>query len=331
MSMSKKIILSINGGIGKSVAATAVCRAIKKQFPDHELIVFTAPAHRDVFYQNPHVAKVYSNEDSKYFYEQHIKGNEDNVKLMLQDPYLNSDFILRRGGHLNDIWCQMNGVTFDGPLPNLFQTKHEQKVYATQFATQKPIFLIQSHGGMPQTNNNNNPQGVYSCARDLPLSIAQPIVDHFSKDYAVVQIRRPDQPLLQNVTSVTLGFRELVGLIKLSSKRLLIDSCGQHIAAALGLPSVVVWIYNTPVQFGYDIHNNILANPFTMPLDLRNALFSPYIFEDTRPMALPYQSEDEIFNIDELIEAVEKSGEITPSKTVDKPTAKEGKKVPENA
>ena len=34
--MKKKVILSINGGIGKSVAATAVCRAIKKHYPDHE-------------------------------------------------------------------------------------------------------------------------------------------------------------------------------------------------------------------------------------------------------------------------------------------------------
>jgi hypothetical protein len=174
--MKKKIILSINGGIGKSVAATAVCRAIKKQYPDHELIVFTAPAHRDVFYLNPYVSKVYSNEDCKYFYEQHIQGTEDNVKLMLQDPYLNSDFILRKGGHLSKIWCDMYGIAFDGPLPNLYQTKNEKKVYANMFATEKPLFIIQSHGGVPQ--NGNNPQANYSVARDLPLYYAQQIVDY---------------------------------------------------------------------------------------------------------------------------------------------------------
>ncbi len=32
-----KIIFQINGGIGKSIAATAVCRAIKKQNPADEL------------------------------------------------------------------------------------------------------------------------------------------------------------------------------------------------------------------------------------------------------------------------------------------------------
>ena len=36
-----KIIFQIDGGIGKSIAATAVCKAIKKQYPTDKLIVIT--------------------------------------------------------------------------------------------------------------------------------------------------------------------------------------------------------------------------------------------------------------------------------------------------
>jgi hypothetical protein len=34
----------------------------------------------------------------------------------------------------------------------------------------------------------------------------------------------------------------------------------QHVAAALGKPATVCWITNDPKVFGYEIHNNIIAN-----------------------------------------------------------------------
>lgn len=39
------IIFSIQGGMGKSIMATAVCKAIKKQYPDSTLIVVTGYQH----------------------------------------------------------------------------------------------------------------------------------------------------------------------------------------------------------------------------------------------------------------------------------------------
>jgi hypothetical protein len=45
------IIFQISGGIGKCVMATAVCEAIKKQYPDSRLIVVSGYA--DVFLNNP--------------------------------------------------------------------------------------------------------------------------------------------------------------------------------------------------------------------------------------------------------------------------------------
>ena len=40
-------------------------------------------------------------------------------------------------------------------------------------------------------------------------------------------------------------------------KRLLINSCFQHAAAALNLKSTVCWITTSPKVFGYDMHDNI--------------------------------------------------------------------------
>ena len=54
----KNIIFNIEGGIGKSIMATAVCEAIKKQYPQDRLIVVTA--YPEVFICNPHVDKCFN-------------------------------------------------------------------------------------------------------------------------------------------------------------------------------------------------------------------------------------------------------------------------------
>jgi hypothetical protein len=52
------IIFKIEGGIGKSIMATAVCEAIKNKRKKDTLIVVTA--YPEVFLCNPHVDKCFS-------------------------------------------------------------------------------------------------------------------------------------------------------------------------------------------------------------------------------------------------------------------------------
>jgi hypothetical protein len=60
------IIFQIDGGIGKSIAATAVCKAIKKQHPNDKLLVLTG--YPEVFLCNPYVDRAYSFNNLSYFY-----------------------------------------------------------------------------------------------------------------------------------------------------------------------------------------------------------------------------------------------------------------------
>ena len=50
--------------------------------------------------------------------------------------------------------------------------------------------------------------------------------------------------------------RVLLSLLKKKKKRLLINSCFQHAAAALNMPSTVCWITTSPKVYGYDMHDN---------------------------------------------------------------------------
>ena len=89
----------------------------------------------------------------------------------------------------------------------------------------------------------------------------------------------------------------------MSSKRLFIDSFAQHAASAMGMPSTVCWIANSPKVFGYEIHDNIVSNPFTIKPELRNSVYSKFnIGGDV--LEFPYNNESEIFDSYRLINSL---------------------------
>ncbi len=289
-----KIILKVDGGIGKSVAATAVCKAIKTQYPDSKLIVITN--YPEVFDGNKRVYEVVRHNELNYFWRNNIKDQPD-TKFFFQEPYLDTDFIHRRG-HLIKVWCELNDIKYNGELPELFLTHKEISSFGINLRqSNKPIMVIQTNGGLPNQTDK------YSWPRDLPYGTAQQIVNVLAPHYNIFHIRRPDQLQLQNTIPTSAEFRQLAVLIALSHKRLLIDSFAQHVAAALGKPSVVCWIANVPSQFGYEMHNNIIATPPTLEPELRGAILSMYNTNGPEK-EFPYNNEDEIFNIESILAAL---------------------------
>ena len=83
------------------------------------------------------------------------------------------------------------------------------------------------------------------------------------------------------------------------------DSFAQHAAAAINKPSTVCWIANTPVVFGYSLHDNILANPQTKKPELRNSFLQKYNIAGDL-LEFPYNNEEEIFDVDKIIASLKK-------------------------
>ena len=143
----------------------------------------------------------------------------------------------------------------------------------------------------------------YSWARDLPTSVSLKVIEEFKNDFTIVHIRRDDQTSFENTIPITDNFRSMAVLIDMSSKRLLIDSFGQHTAAALGLKSTVCWIANKPEIFGYQLHDNIISEPFTVKPDLRKSYLQKFnIGGDLNEF--PYNNENEVFNINKIINSI---------------------------
>ena len=83
------VIFSIDGGLGKSIMATAVLKAIKKQYKKANIIVVSA--YPDVFIGNPNVNKVLNPNQTNGIYGNNIMNKE--AKVFVSDPYHTSDYI----------------------------------------------------------------------------------------------------------------------------------------------------------------------------------------------------------------------------------------------
>jgi hypothetical protein len=288
------ILFNISGGIGKCIAATAVCEAIIKQYPDAKLIV--GSAYPDVFIGNPFVYRTFMFGGVNYFYSDYVEGKD--VKVFSHDPYLETAFI-KREKHLIEIWCDLFGIKYNGEQPKVFLTQEEINFYSKKYLSEKPVLALQTNGGAPDQQNK------YSWARDIPDNVVLAVIEEFKKDYLIAHIRRDDQKAYQDTVSVTDNFRSVTSFLMMSQKRLLIDSFAQHTAAAFNLPSTVLWVVNDPKVFGYSIHDNIMANPETKEPDLKSSFLQKYdILGDL--IQFPYNNQDEIFDIDTVIRSLKK-------------------------
>ncbi len=290
----KYVIFHVEGGHGKCVMATAVCRAIKKAYPDRKLIVVSA--WDGPFFYNPDVWRFYSFGRMEYFFSDFIKSD---TKIFRQEVYHTEDHILQRK-HLTQSWCDMFGIKHDGYKPTIYLNPREIEIAKDKIKPDgRPIMLLQTHGGSPQSQYSKK-----SWFRDMPIEIAQKLVNYYSKSYRILHIKTPDQPTLQGVEPLTLPHRELYAVFPLSTKRLFIDSFSQHVAAALGLQSTVVWIGNKPEVFGYSEHINITPSA-NYVRELNKFSYLEQFDISGQIQQFPYDTVN-LFDINKIIEAVNK-------------------------
>ena len=283
------IIFQIDGGLGKSIMATAMVQVIKKRYKNSNLIVVTA--YPDVFLNNPQVSKIYRPEQMNGAYLKYIKDQD--CKLFIEDPYRHTSFLTERE-HLFKTWCKIYGLHYNNEQPKIYLTQPELDYFSPFYKLDKPILAIQTNGG---------PQGQgfqYSWTRDIPEPTVLNVIDHYKNDYAIIHIKRKDQYTYPDTMQALDGFRSIAILLQMSSKRLLIDSFSQHLAAAMNVKSTVCWVTTKPKIFGYKLHDNILSEPFTKEPQLQNSTYQPFnLAQDIH--SIPYNNLNEVFDVNKII------------------------------
>ena len=299
MAGKKYCIFQVQGGLGKHILSTAVAQVIKRAYPDRELIVVCN--FIELWTNLPFVHRVFPLGQTLYFYEEFIQGRDSLV--FAQEPYFTTPHI-NKTHKLVESWCLMYGLEHKGEKPvvkiNVEERNAISNFYESKFQGLLPL-LIQTNGGP------FNAPGKFLWSRDMPIDVAQKISNHFSKTHVTLQVCKPGCPLIDGAWNITEAMQntELVGLLELSNKRLLIDSCLQHAAAALDRPSTVLWNATSPVIFGHDLHTNIIAKQKP-----NKPLISSYLFDyqfEANEHEFPYEEEDlkTLYNIDEIIASLE--------------------------
>lgn len=203
-------------------------------------------------------------------------------------------------------WCKLYNLKFNNEKPILKFNKLQRNISKEVWTKgKKPVMVIHTNGGLITTDAKP-----YSWTRDMPEDLAQRIVDHYKNDYTIYQITKLNSPKLKDATHIfatpedSLSLLEFFSIILHSKKRILIDSCLQHAAAALKLPSTVLWNGTSPKVFGYDIHDNICTS---IPYEFK--LPGSYLFDfdfNGNEIEYPFVEQEEIFNFDQIIQSIDK-------------------------
>ena len=292
----KYLVWHIEGGLGKNIAATSLCQSIKQHYPDRKLIMVVS--HPEVFLNNPHIDRVYFIGNKSYFYDDYIKDKD--TLIFKQEPYNQTGHILSQK-HLINNWCDILGIPYTGQQPQVY-VNMAQKMTIGLWKRPKPTMVIQTNGGPLQQQKYS-----YSWSRDIPFDLAQQIVNNYKKDYHIFQITRPDSQKLDGAEAIdqSLSNMELFAMLIESKKRLLIDSCMQHAAASFRIPSTVLWIGTSPKVFGYNLHDNIIANPPQGKVKLIDSYMFDYNLDGVLHEC-PYIDYSEMFNLDNIYNSINK-------------------------
>lgn len=297
--MEKYSIFHIDGGIGKHIAATAVAQCIKNNYPDRKLIVVCA--WPSVFINLSYVDRVYKTGLTPYFYNDYIIDSDSII--FKHEPYFTTSHIYQTK-NLIENWCELYNLQYNNEQPNIVFNLREKQLSQILWPNDRPTLVMQTSGGLYNTENGFR----YKWTRDMPLNVMNAISEEFGSYYHILQVTRPKSPTANNVTVIDQAYSpiELCTILLNSKKRVLIDSMLQHGAAALNLPSTVLWIGTNPKVFGYSLHDNIIAHQkpeFKLP----DSYLFDYNFEGVTHEC-PYLTEEEIFDVDKIIDSIKKQG-----------------------
>jgi hypothetical protein len=263
--MKKYTLFHIEGGLGKHVAATAVAKCIKNNHPDRELLVVCA--YPEIFLNLNFISKVFRLGNTPYFYQDYIKDQD--TLIFKHEPYFTTDHIGKKLPLIEN-WCKLYNLDYLGEQPELVFNVRQLQHGFKKWQRPKPVMVIQTNGGPLQQDFP------YSWTRDIPYPVAESLVNFYSKDYHIIQVCRHEDNKIPGCEHVTepMSNMELFSLLLVSQKRILIDSCLQHAAAALNKKSTVLWVGTSPKLFGHDAHDN-----FTAKIDENIKLPDSYLFD----------------------------------------------------
>lgn len=289
--MANKCLFVVEGGLGKTVMATAICKRLKEKYN----VVYAVSPYVDVLQACSYVDKAFPLSPlSGGVYEDIIK--DEDVDIFWNEPYSEQDFI-RKKIHLFNAWCRvcrLEEYTYPMKVTPVLDRIEDVfpscGIQAKQFVTQHPKFaIIQISGGqsplqvMPEYPNAQE-QGL---KRNYPIEKANELVALYKEkfpDTEVFQYGLANEPRIKDTQLVEFPYLTWALIAKSAQYVFCIDSSLQHLCASQGVACNVLWAETKPEHFGYDLHRNYIpyvrdSQPYFKPLGTSPAIIN-YISPD---------------------------------------------------
>ena len=199
-----KILLGIQGGAGKGLAATAAVAELHKL--GHTVDILTA--WPQMWIGNKTVNRVY--EWAKGEYLSDMLNNYD--QIVIDDPY-HQDSLLKGRTNLAETFAKMLDVDLPEDYKLVYEITKAEMEEVKQLVAQyeKPMLVVQTNGGQHQG---------YAWTKDMPLTEAVEVLNKFADDYTIVHLRAPGQLQIDGIPHTEqLSIRQCIALMALSEKR----------------------------------------------------------------------------------------------------------------
>ena len=286
-------IYHIDGGIGKNIMGTAVCREINDHHRENKTIVVCS--YPEIFLHNPNIYRIYRSTNTPYFYDDFVKNK--NSLIFKFDPY-NATAHIQRKEHLTDTWCDIFKLKNKLTTPELYFNKMEDRnllLLKQKYSPDKPYIIVQINGGLGH-GENHIPMHWY---RDIPPFYYQNLINAYRDKFNFILFKHANQLSMEGVIEPNLSLRESLNMMRGAEGALCIDSMAQHAMAALNKPSLVCWIGNSPTVFGYPMHTNVVSN-FVNELENPEGYLDPYALQSEGYQCPINYDQQKLFDINQL-------------------------------
>jgi hypothetical protein len=205
--LTKKIVIgqSSFSGLGDTVLYSHLPRLIKSTWPNYKVIVYETVFSKIVFANNPFIDGFTS--DKKSLWKKKGSGSD----------YGSGHFIQRKARFLGLKSCLPKGDIF---LNNEEINKSKNYIY------DRPIATFHAHG---KSNKFYMTSEIWSA-----------MVKELQKTHYVIQLKSPDEGMVEGVDKVVTGIRECLLHQSVADVHVGVDSGFAHTAAALNVPTVIV-------------------------------------------------------------------------------------------
>ena len=251
--MAHKVLI-MDYGVGDVVMSTSLIRCMKKQYPEHKLIV--ACIYSDILRFNPNIDHLYQLGTLNDMYTAWVRPLKDSKDYIMLKPY--EPRIQWFGNEpMSKLFCDLAGVEWDNDVLEFYLTKEEEKFGKDLLmCCTKPVIALQIESARVSLRGGEK----MITEKDWFNENWDATVDALKKDYDFVQVGGKDEYRVKNTKMCLLGktnYRESAAVLKNCHTFITIDSAVSHIGPAVGKTGIVLFGRSKISTLGHKYNTNI--------------------------------------------------------------------------